>query len=107
MLALRFQDSLGITSGLLALVAFPVTGQGQSSDNQRWRIIPYVGEYAVDDNDGVDFARGSAGLSLGSIVGIAADFDAPVRFLGFRLGAERTFGSELAGSGGLAEADVR
>lgn len=96
-----------LTSGLLTILAFPVTLRAQSSDEPGWRIIPYIGEYGVDDNDAVDFARGSASLRLGSIVGIAADFDAPVPFLGFRVGAERTFGSELFGSGGVAQADVR
>ena len=103
---IRFQSPLLIASGL-PILAFPVTIRAQSSDHPSWRIIPYVGEYAVDDNDAVDFAGGGASLSLGSIMGIAADFDAPVRFLGFRVGVERTFGSELFGSGGVAQADVR
>ena len=103
---IRFQSPLLIASGL-PILAFPVTIRAQSSDHPSWRIIAYVGEYAVDDNDAVDFAGGGASLSLGSIMGIAADFDAPVRFLGFRVGVERTFGSELFGSGGVAQADVR
>jgi hypothetical protein len=104
---LGFGEGLRIATGFLALLVLPITSRAQSSDAPGWRIIPYAGEYAFDDTDAVDFASGFAGLSLGSIVGIEADFDAPVPFLGFRVGAERTFGSELFGSGSVADADVR
>ena len=92
---------------ILMLTTAPPTG-AQDSGDPGWRIVPYVGEYAIDDDDGIDFANGSgAGMKLGRVVGIGIDFDAPLPFIGFRVSYDRTFGSTLQGGGGSADARVR
>ena len=90
---------LMLTALLLAGAVAPASAQQDfDAERPRWRVVPRLGSFISTESVVMEGSRpGStrwASVDHGAVIGVAADFDSPLWWLGFRLSADRTIAAD-------------